>query len=77
MKIREFFQRFEIMGKDFHFVEKAIADIEEEPGGFTYGAIRAWVDGGEISKDFLLGILIGFAASDERTQFKKESTDAN
>lgn len=55
---------------DQAWILEQIDSIKLEPAPFVWGAIKARLDHGTISKDFLLGILVGFASSDDRVKFK-------
>ena len=56
---------------DQGWVQEQIDFIKKDPTPFVLAAIRARLDHGHITKDFVLGILVGYAASDDRVKFKE------
>lgn len=70
MQVHEFFEGYlNVENAQKDFVADQVKAVEEDPAPFAVGALRAAVDFGTTDKNFLLGILIGFACSDPRVKF--------
>lgn len=75
MEAREFFLDNDFWQKlddsDKSVIEQMLFHIENDPAALAHGLITAEIECGKLTKDCVLGILIGFAASDNRFRFNK------
>lgn len=76
MTVRDFFTRNDMIyfldENNREMILASLKHIEQEPQSFVYASVRAAIDNNATGKAFILGILIGFAASDPRVRFKSE-----
>lgn len=74
VNVREFFESnmtFQFLSeKNRTFILDAIKQVEVEPTPFVAGSLARLIDDGRVTKEALLGILIGFAAADPRVKFR-------
>ncbi len=71
MNIEEFFSEqnlASVSDSERKFIQEQIKFIKEDPTPFVYGGLKAGIDYAQNKREFLTGILIGFAASDDRVK---------